>query len=259
LPKRNIPEVIGEGKRHCAPLTNQARLSFMPTVLITGANRGLGLEFARQYAAQGWSVIAACRRPKQAKELNALARRAQGRLTIETLDVTDARAVAALARRYARAKIDLLINNAGVYGPKAQSFAKMDYAGWAETFAANTIAPFRIAQALAKPVAASEQKRIVAITSQMGSIADNEIGNYYAYRSSKAALNMVLRSLARDLAGKGVTVIALHPGWVRTRMGGPNAPLSPAESVSAMRKTIEGLKPGDSGRFLAYDGRSVPW
>lgn len=231
----------------------------MPTVFITGANRGLGLEFARQYAAAGWTVIAACRAPAKAKDLKALAIASQGAIAIEELDVTNEASVAALAARQARAKIDLLINNAGIYGPKNQSLAKMDFAGWAEVLATNSIAPFRLAQALAKQVAASERKTIAIITSAMGSIAENESGNYYAYRSSKAAVNMVARSLAHDLKAQGIIVLTLHPGWVQTDMGGSDAPLKPEASIKNLRQVIERATLADSGRFFGHDGRAIPW
>jgi NAD(P)-dependent dehydrogenase (short-subunit alcohol dehydrogenase family) len=231
----------------------------MPTVLVTGANRGLGLEFARQYASAGWAVIAACRQPARAKELRTLASAFNKLVKIEEVDVASDASVALLKRRLARAKIDILINNAGVYGPKAQSLAKMDFAGWAKTLAINTLGPFRVAQALEKQIAAGDRKVIAIITSAMGSITENGSGNYYAYRSSKAAVNMVAKGLSIDLRPKGIIVVTLHPGWVQTDMGGPNAALTPTESIAKLRQVLERVKPADSGTFIGYDGRSIPW
>jgi NAD(P)-dependent dehydrogenase (short-subunit alcohol dehydrogenase family) len=231
----------------------------MPTVLITGANRGLGLEFASQYAAGGWRVIAGCRQPKTARDLAKLAAKSDGRISVHALDVTDRKAIDKLAKQLARAPIDLLINNAGVYGPAAQSFARMDYAGWTATMAVNVMAPLKMAQAFLNHLAAGEQKKIVAMSSIMGSIRDSPPVGNFAYRTSKAALNMLVRSTAIDLRPKGMIAVAMHPGWVRTRMGGRNAPLSPAESVSAMRRTIAGLTLADSGKFLDNAGRPLPW
>jgi NAD(P)-dependent dehydrogenase (short-subunit alcohol dehydrogenase family) len=231
----------------------------MPTVLITGANRGLGLEFSRQYAADGWWVIAGCRAPKSARDLAKLAAKSDGRISVHALDVTNHKAIDKLAKQLARTPIDVLINNAGVYGPAAQSFAKMDYKGWADTLKVNVMAPLRMAQAFFKHVAAGDQKKIVAISSIMGSIRDSPPVGNIAYRSSKAALNMTVRSIAIDLRTKGMVAVALHPGWVRTRMGGRNAPLGPAESIKAMRRTIAALTPADNGMFLDNQGRKLPW
>ncbi len=225
-----------------------------PSVLITGASRGLGLEFARQYAADGWTVHAACRKPRAAAELG----RIKGDVAVHKLDVTDGAAVAALAERLPE-PIDVLVNNAGIYGPARQDYGDVDYAGWAETFAVNAMAPLRLAQAFAGHVARSDRRLIANITSQMGSIADNRSGGDYAYRSSKAALNMVMRSLAADLRRKRIVVIVVHPGWVRTDMGGRGAPMSASNSVAAMRRLFGTVGPVDSGSFLSYDGGRLDW
>ncbi len=231
----------------------------MPTVLITGTNRGIGLEFARQYAAEGWRVHACCRHPAKAADLKRLAGGADGRVCVHALDVTDHGAIDALARALKKESLDLLINNAGTYGPSAQSIARMNYAGWAETLAVNVMAPMRMAQAFLNRLAAGEQKKIVAMSSIMGSLRDSPPVGNYAYRSSKAALNMTVRSTAIDLRAKGMIVVAMHPGWVRTRMGGESAPLTPEQSVTAMRRTIAGLTPADNGKFLDNQGRPLPW
>lgn len=229
------------------------------TVLVTGANRGLGLEFARQYAADGWQVFAACRAPGAAKELQELAADDGGRMRILTLDVTDAARVRAAAAELKGEVIDLLLNNAGVGSPRNQKIGGLDFAAWAKVLDANTLGPMRVVEAFLESVARSTLKRIVTITSGMGSLEDNKSGGSYAYRTSKAAVNMVVRSLALDLAPRGITCIVMNPGWVRTDMGGSGGTLSPAESVTAMRSVIASLKPEDSGKFLNYTGKPYPW
>lgn len=225
------------------------------TVLITGASRGLGLEFARQYAADGWRVIATCRAPKQARALATL----PGDIKVRPLDVTDATAVRGLARKLKSEAIDVLINNAGIYGPRDAAFGKVDFEAWQEAFRINVMAPMLISEILAEHVARSKKRSIVTITSRMGSIALTDSGGGYIYRSSKAAANMVMKGLAATLEPRGIVVALIHPGWVRTDMGGAGAHLSPEESVSAMRRVIEGLGPKDSGRFFNYDGSELPW
>ena len=230
----------------------------MPTTLITGANRGIGLEFCRQYAADGWSVHACCRDPDGAGELADLARAAAGRVTIHRLDVTDGAEVAAVAAAI-DVGIDLLVNNAAVSGPERQSAREMDFDGWAAAFAANTMAPLRVAQAFTPHVTRSEGKRIVTISSRLGSLTANQSGGRIAYRSTKAAVNQVMRCLAFELAELGVTSVLVHPGWVRTDMGGPGGALDASESVTAMRRLVDQLTPEDNGRFLSYDGTALPW
>ncbi len=230
----------------------------MPTTLITGANRGIGLEFCRQYAADGWRVHACCRNPDGAGALADLAATADGRVTIHRLDVTDGSEVAAVAAAIDTG-IDLLVNNAGVRGPERQSATEMDFDGWAEAFATNTMAPLRVAQAFAPRVIQSAAKRIVTISSRLGSMTANQSGGRIAYRSTKAAVNQVMRSLAFELAGRGVTCVLFHPGWVRTDMGGPGGALGPGESVTAIRRRIDQLTPEDNGKFLNFDGTELPW
>ena len=231
----------------------------MPTVLITGANRGLGLEFARQYAAEGWQVLAACRAPEAATDLQGLAAESGGRIRVLEMNVTDTASVRAAAATLKGEAIDLLLNNAGVGGPPGQQLGNLDYAAWARVLDANTLGPMRVVEALLENVAQGKLKRIVTVTSAMGSIEDNASGGRYAYRSSKAAVNMVMKSLSIDLAPRGITCIMVHPGWVRTDMGGPGGKITPAESVRALRSLIESIKPEDSGKFLNYDGKPYPW
>jgi NAD(P)-dependent dehydrogenase (short-subunit alcohol dehydrogenase family) len=227
----------------------------MPTVLITGANRGLGLEFSRQYAADGWRVIA-CARHADAPALQALVA-AEPRVSAHALDVTDPAGVDRLAAALSGTPIDVLLNVAGVMGSKR--FGATDYAEWTRVLAVNVLAPMKMAEAFVEHVAASEEKKIVTLTSRMGSIGDNSSGGYYAYRSAKAAANAVMKSLALDLAGRGIIAVPIHPGWVRTDMGGSSAPLEAPDSVAGMRKVIAGLTPADSGKFLQYEGKELAW
>ncbi len=231
----------------------------MPTVLVTGANRGLGLEFARQYAAAGWQVLAACRAPEAATELQKLAAHSGGRIRVLGMNVTDAASVRAAAAALKGEAIDLLLNNAGVGGPPGQQLGNLDYAAWARVLDTNTLGPMRVVEAFLENIEQGQLKRIVTITSAMGSIEDNASGGRYAYRSSKAAVNMVMKSLSIDLVPRGITCVMVHPGWVRTDMGGPGGKITPAESVRALRSLIEAIKPEDSGRFLNYDGKPYPW
>jgi len=226
----------------------------MSTVMITGANRGLGLEFARQYADEGWRVIATCRKPDEATELCAL-----NGVQVHALDVTDFEAIAELAQDLDGTKIDVLINNAGVYGPYDCSLDNIDYDIWPDVLKTNAMAPMRVAQCFAPHVAAGEKKCIATLTSKMGSMTDNTSGGSYIYRSSKAALNAVMKSLSHDLKPDGITVVILHPGWVRTDMGGPNGLIDPPESVSGLRQVIAQTKPSGSGGFFNYDGTKIAW
>ena len=218
----------------------------MPTVLITGANRGIGLEFARQYSAGGWDVVATVR--ESSADLDSLGVR------VEQLDMSDLDAVAGFGERLD--SLDLLIANAGTYGPRSPQSGQ-EGEEWLETFAVNTVAPYLLARSVL-PLVAAKGGKLVAVTSKMGSIEDNGSGGYIAYRSSKSALNMAWRSLAIDNRGKVICAV-LHPGWVQTRMGGRSAPLEPEDSVAGMRKVIDALTEADSGGFFSYDGSPIPW
>ena len=232
----------------------------MKTTLITGANRGIGLEFSRQYAASGWRVLACARHPETSTALNELAAQYPGRIQVWQLDVEDQAGIEKLSSALADASIDLLINNAGVYSDNdAKGFSHTDYDEWARVFRINTMAPLRMAEAFSAQVARSDLKTIVAISSIMGSISDNSSGGNYLYRSSKAALNMVVKSLAIDLKANGITSVVFHPGSVRTDMGGPNAAITAEQSVTGMRQVIADLRLSDSGKFLDYTGREIPW
>jgi NAD(P)-dependent dehydrogenase (short-subunit alcohol dehydrogenase family) len=231
----------------------------MPSALITGANRGLGFEFVRQYLVDGWQVYAACRDPASASELRCLIETSDGKLRMLAMDVTDPASVDAAATELDGQAIDLLLNNAGIIGPQGQTIGNIDYEAWAEVLAVNTMGPMRVSEAFVEHVARSDRKLIVTLTSGMGSIADNSSGGSILYRSSKAAVNMVMRSLAIDLASRGITCVVVNPGWVRTDMGGPNASLQPAESISALRRLIATLGPEQSGKFFNHTGREYPW
>lgn len=231
----------------------------MPNVLITGANRGIGLEFTRQYAEAGWQVFA-CSRRIDAKELNQIAYQHSAKVNLHTLDVSDHQQIEKLAQQLAGTPIDVLINNAGIYpGGNKESFGTIDYDAWVKAFQVNTMAPLKMAEAFIDHVSKSGEKKIVNITSKMGSIDDNTSGGYYLYRSSKTALNMVVKSLSLDLAPRGITTIVMHPGWVQTDMGGSHAPTPPERSVAGMRKVIAGLNQKDSGKFYDFNGQEILW
>jgi NAD(P)-dependent dehydrogenase (short-subunit alcohol dehydrogenase family) len=231
----------------------------MPSTLITGANRGLGLEFARQYLADGWQVYAACRNPNSAPELRRLAEASGHKLRIVALDVTDPASIKAAALELDGQAIDLLLNNAGIGGARGQTIGNIDYDAWAKVLDANTMGPMRVSEAFVDHVARSDRKLIVTLTSGMGSLADNTSGGSIAYRSSKAAVNMVMRSLAIDLAPRGITCVVVNPGWVQTDMGGTHGTLTPAQSVTKLRSLIKTLGPAQSGKFFNYNGREYAW
>ncbi|MEW6353056.1 MAG: SDR family oxidoreductase [Pseudomonadota bacterium] len=230
----------------------------MPSILITGSNRGLGLEFARQYAEDGWRVYACCRDPHCAGALSDLAKKHKN-LSYHGVDVRDHRQIDALAGDLAHETIDVLLNNAGIYHDHGEEFRHLDYEAWIESFRVNTLAAAKMAEAFLVHVAHSQKRLIAAITSLMGSMADNRSGGYYPYRSSKAALNAVMVSLSIDLKSHGIGALLLHPGWVRTDMGGPNAEITPQVSVRGMRKIIDGFTLKDTGKFFSYEGKELPW
>lgn len=239
----------------------------MPTVLVTGASRGLGLEFTRQYAAAGWQVLACARDPAGATALRGTAA-SSGRVSLHALDVEDHGSIDRLASQLADASIDVLINSAGTMGDgnfAAQGlafgrFGSTDYADWERVLRINVLGPMKMAEAFVAQVARSEQRKIVTLTSILGSIARNTRGSLYAYRSSKAAVNAVMKSMAIDLAAAhGIAATAIHPGWVRTDMGGPRADIEAPASVEGMRRVIDALSVENAGRYWMYDGSTLPW
>ena len=222
------------------------------TVLITGANRGLGLEFARQYREAGWQVIGTARNPGDAQELAALGVR------VMQLDVVSQDSVDALAAALGDAPIDLLINNAGIF-PRVGKISEIDFDAYNRTLAVNTVGPVRVTRALLPNLRQGSLKIIAGLSSNLGSIAENERGNFYGYRESKAALNMFTKTLAAELGPEGFTCVVLTPGWVQTDMGGPSAPLKPRESIAGMKAVLDKLTPADNGTFWSYDGSQMPW
>ena len=230
----------------------------MPSVLVTGSNRGIGLEWCRQYAAADWRVFATCRHPETADALHELTS-AHPRLSVHRLDVTQPESVYALRAELQHQPIDVLVNNAGVYLEKYAPTPALRYGEWLRTLEVNTLGPVRVTEAFADLVAASQHKLVVALSSHMGSIAEISVPGDTYYRSSKAALNAAMKGLSAALGEQGVGVLLLHPGWVRTRMGGPEAPLLPSESVAGMRALVEQFRMPMSGRFFRYDGTEIPW
>ncbi len=219
----------------------------MATVLITGASRGIGRELADQYAADGWEVIPTCRDPAGAGMNDAV-----------KLDVTNSEDVCDLAMYLKDRPIDVLINNAGVIGQRDSAIGTIDYALWEEVFRVNTLAPIRVAEAVVENVAASDCKKMVFVSSIMGSIASNG-GGHYLYRSTKAALNAAMVSLSLELSLRGVICVSMHPGWVRTDMGGPTAAVAVPDSASGIRRVVQRLSSTDNGRFFDYTGDEIPW
>ena len=226
------------------------------SVLVTGANRGLGLEFTKQYAADGWNVLACCRDPQQASALQAIAN-ANKNVEILALDVANFAQIDALALQLKDRAIDVLINNAGVY--PSSRFGSVDYDAWAEGFRVNSMAPLKMAEAFVQQLASSQLKKIATLTSKMGSIDDNTSGESYSYRASKTAVNMVMKSLSIDLKSYGISVVTLHPGWVQTDMGGRNALISAQTSVTGLRQVIDKLSLSNTGEFIAYDNKQIAW
>lgn len=231
----------------------------MPTVLITGANRGLGFGFCKKYAENSWKVIACCRNPEIATDLVALAQRFEN-IQIETLDTSDFEQIDNLSKKLSGVSIDVLINNAGVYGDnRGNGVGHLDYSGWLDSFTVNTMAPVKLAESFLSQIILGEKKLIVSISSLMGSIADNGSGGSILYRTSKAALNAAMKSLSIDLGNKRIGVLILHPGWVQTDMGGKNALIDISTSVEGMCTVIDDFNLTKTGSFISYEGKLLPW
>ncbi|MBI1339021.1 SDR family NAD(P)-dependent oxidoreductase [bacterium] len=229
----------------------------MSVVLVTGANRGIGLALARAYAGRRDKVLATVRRGSDQKDLAAFAAEAGGWVEIIEMDVSDPLDVARAKRQIGSQPIDVLVNNAGVSGPDRQRAVDMDFEGLAETLNVNSIAPLRVADAFLANVEAAKGK-IVAISSQMGAM-QSAAADALAYRASKAALNKLMQGLATELRPRGIPVLIVHPGWVRTDMGGASAPLSPADSAKGLVKLIDELTLANSGKFLSWNGKELAW
>ncbi|MCY1016552.1 SDR family oxidoreductase [Pyxidicoccus sp. MSG2] len=226
--------------------------------VITGASRGIGLEFVHQLLRRGDTVDAGVRSPEGAKRLEPLAREVGNRLRIHALDVEDAASIRSFAADVCAAPVDVLINNAGVPGLWC-ALTDVDYVDMARTFAVNALGPLRVTSALLPALRRGAARKVAHVSSRMGSVADNTEGGAYAYRMSKAALNMGVRTLANDLRAEGFTTVVLHPGWVQTDMGGPQAPLPASDSVHGLLRIIDGMGPEHTGRFFDYQGAEVPW
>jgi len=229
----------------------------MAHALVTGANRGLGLEFAHQLLARGERVIATCRHPGRALALTRLAGEHPGHLVILPLVLPETRSIAELVREIATLdlRIGLLVNNAGML-VGGERFGEIEAKALQDSFAANAIGPMLLTQALAPRL---ERAKVVNLSSRLGSIGGSESMHSPSYSVSKAALNMVTRQLAHALAAQEAIVVAISPGWVSTDMGGSNAPLAPPDSVAAMLRTIDALASADNGRFVSESGATIPW
>ncbi len=232
----------------------------MRTVLVTGSNRGIGLALVHQLAAQGDVVFATCRDPEGATELRSLAHRYPEQVHMVSLDVTDAASIQRAFQIIARMTpaLDWLINNAGVL-IEGETLATLDFDKMAYAFDVNTFGPFRVVQRFLPLLRGSKQPLICQMTSIMGSISLTEGTGYYSYRGSKAALNMMSKVLAAELRPLGIPVVLMHPGWVRTRMGGPEAPLRPEDSARGILRVLSTVTLRDTGRFLTWEGKELPW
>lgn len=234
----------------------------MRTILITGANRGIGLEFVKQYSENNWRVLACCCQVSDL--LNVLANDPNRNIQIFQLNVIDNHNITQLADVLANESIDIFLNNAGILGTSGTRFGDAEFGAvnigsWIEAFKTNTIAPVMLAQCFVEHIASSQKKIIANMSSNMASIKLCDQGGEYVYRSSKAALNMVTKSMAIDLKSRGIIVVALHPGWVKTDTGGPHAKIEPQESVKGLRSILDSVSLTQSGSFIAYNGHELPW
>ena len=228
-------------------------------ILITGANRGIGLEMVRYSMEQGWRVFACCRNPHSADDLFNIAKLSNGQISVHIADMQELSTLQALSYELRNDAIDMLINNAGIYGSDKNKFGSVDVDSWLQTFQVNSIAPLKMVEAFVEQLQMGKQKTVACMSSKMGSMTDNGSGGSYIYRSSKAALNAVVKSLSIDLKEQGVITVALHPGWVKTDMGGPNAEISTRECVEQIFANLLSLTVDDSGRFVDIDGTDILW
>lgn len=236
-------------------------MSTIPTVLVTGSNRGIGLEFVRQYAADGYRVFACCRHPKEAKEASGLRQLAKEfpNIQLYLLDVANANQIQKLSDTLKNETIDILINNAGIYGGTHQRLGDLDVENLQTVFLTNAIGPLKMAEAFRKQVASSHLKTIVSISSDWGSITDMDATGVYAYAMSKAALNMAMKGVSIDVRSEGIRVLIFNPGWVQTDMGGPGATTPASTSVAGIRKVIEQKRKDWDGLFFSHTGQEMPW
>jgi len=230
----------------------------MATILVTGANRGLGIEFVEQYLNEGNDVIATYRNENSSMDLIEMGNE-RSNLKLLQLDVSSNKSLNSFAENLGDSPIDIFINNAGVYGPRNSSFGNVDEENWIPAIKINAIAPILLTQLIIKNIRSGADKKLIYITSKMGSIDDNKGGGVYVYRSSKTALNAVVKSLSVDLENEGIVVALIHPGWVKTDMGGPNALIERDTSVRGMTEVISNLDITSTGNFYNYDGSIIPW
>ena len=228
------------------------------TILLTGANRGIGLELTEQFAADGWAVLACCRSPDDAEALRVLSEQYPA-IELHALDVTDYEQMKSLSVELRDRPIDILLSNAGIYGPRGHGFGEIDPAQWREVLEVNSPEPLMLVQSFVDQVAASQQKLVAVVSSKMGSIGDNGSGGKYIYRSAKTTVNQVVKSLSIDLAGRGISAITLHPGWVQTDMGGANAEIGTDKCASGLKAILQTAGPAQSGQFIEFNGDSIPW
>ena len=231
----------------------------MPSVLVTGANRGLGLEIVRYYLNQHWTVHACCRRPDSADELRLLFDQSHGLITIHELDVTRTRAITALRENLAESSIDVLINNAGVSIGRADKFGSLNYSDWTKMLNVNMLGPSAVSEALLKNVERSVRKLIVFVSSDLASLSGHDGRTLYYYRTSKIGLNMLMRTMAFELQDRGITSFSYHPGWIRTAMGGDKAPVDPKESAISLGGLVESAGISISGQYFNWKGENISW
>ena len=236
----------------------------MPTVMVTGANRGIGYEHVAQYAQKKWNVIACARQPEKAIELLQLQDKYGTNFIIEELEVTNHKQVDDLSQKHSNTTIDILINNAGTGGPEGmpgamdyQKIDNMDYQIWRDILEVNLLAPFKVATSFHKQISISDKKTLIMMSSDLGSVSQNTFGGLYSYRASKSALNIVAKGMSNEW--KDIIVVALAPGWCRTYLGGAEAEIDPMDSVEDQQKMFESLTETDSGKFLDRFGNEVPW
>ena len=236
----------------------------MPTVMVTGANRGIGYEHVAQYAQKKWNVIACARQPEKAIELLQLQDKYGANFIIEELEVTNHKQVDDLSQKHSNTTIDILINNAGTGGPEGmpgamdyQKIDNMDYQIWRDILEVNLLAPFKVATSFHKQISISDKKTLIMMSSDLGSVSQNTFGGLYSYRASKSALNIVAKGMSNEW--KDIIVVALAPGWCRTYLGGAEAEIDPMDSVEDQQKMFESLTETDSGKFLNRFGNEVPW
>ena len=236
----------------------------MPTVMVTGANRGIGYEHVAQYAQKKWNVIACARQPEKAIELLQLQDKYGANFIIEELEVTNHKQVDDLSQKHSNTTIDILINNAGTGGPEGmpgamdyQKIDNIDYQIWRDILEVNLLAPFKVATSFHKQISISDKKTLIMMSSDLGSVSQNTFGGLYSYRASKSALNIVAKGMSNEW--KDIIVVTLAPGWCRTYLGGAEAEIDPMDSVEDQQKMFESLTETDSGKFLDRFGNEVPW